>query len=516
MKAWKRILTIGLSAVMAAGMTAGCAANAGTNESESAAVKAGTNESESGAVNTKPSESKSDSTAAQTTGEKKGVMPTVVWWTVGGTVPSDFDKSMDTINEYLVDKLHIKLDLKVAGYGNYQDKMNTIINSGEYYDMMFVNNTDYGKYVGLGAFDNITDKVQSVTPDLYHLIPEELWNGVRLNTNVYSVPTYKDSSLTQFFCFDDQYVQKYHIDVNAIKTMEDLDAPFKAMKAGEGKGFYPLQMTQGSHGFDYGYDGLAGGLGVIGVKYDDTNRKVVDILEQPDYIAQLKLLHKWYMEGIINPDANVVTEDSKKLPFFSAQGWPSAVSNWQTLYGVKKYDAVKVFGPVYSTESIQGSMNAISSGSKYKDQCLLLLQLVNTDSKLRDMLAYGIEGRDFRYVGDGIIKKLSDTWPLAAYTQGTFFDMSVTDDTNPQQWKEVEKQNEEATPSTCLGFSLDITNIQSEMSNCQAVWDKYRFDLQTGASDPDKARLRCIKELKSAGLDTILSEAQKQINEYFK
>lgn len=505
MKKWKKVLAIGLSAAMTAALAAGCAAKPGSDESGGSAPAG---ESTAAGDTT----AKGDSTAS-------GDIPTIVWWTIGGTLPSDFDKDIAKINEYLADKLHVKLEMKVAGYGDYDNKMNTIINSGENFDIMFLNNKNYSKYVNLGAFENITDMVQSVTPDLYKLVPEELWNGVRLNGKIYSVPSYKDSSMTQFWCFDDQYVKKYNIDMNNIKTMQDLDAPFKAMKAGEGKGFYPLQMMQGTpfNGlFNNTYDGLTGGLDPLGVKYDDQNRKVVNILEQPDFVANVKLLHQWYQEGIINPDANVLTEAAKKLPFISAQGWPSAVATWQTLNGVAKYDAVKVFGPMYSTETIQGSLNAISSNSKHKEDALKLLQLVNTDQKFRDMLAYGIEGKEFNYVSDGVVKKLTDTWPLPAYAQGTFFDMSVTDDADPNQWNEVKKQNEEAASSSCLGFALDVSNIQNEMSNCQAVWQKYSNDLQSGASDPDKVLPQIIKELKNAGMDTIIQEAQKQIDEFYK
>ena len=62
--------------------------------------------------------------------------------------------------------------------------------------------------------------VQSSTPDLYSFIPEELWNGVKIGGNVYAVPPYKDSSITQFWYFDDQYVQKYNIDLDSIKTLK--------------------------------------------------------------------------------------------------------------------------------------------------------------------------------------------------------------------------------------------------------------------------------------------------------
>ena len=47
------------------------------------------------------------------------------------------------------------------------------------------------------------------------------------------------------------------------------------------------------------------------------------------------------------------------------------------------------------------------------------------------------------------------------------------------------------------------------------VWDKYKNDLLTGASDPATAVPACIEELKAAGLDTVIEEAQKQVDEFF-
>ena len=70
--------------------------------------------------------------------------------------------------------------------------------------------------MNLGAFEDITDLVQSVTPELYSFIPEQLWSGTQIHGKVYAVPTYKDSSLTQFYYIDDTYVQKYNIDMTTI------------------------------------------------------------------------------------------------------------------------------------------------------------------------------------------------------------------------------------------------------------------------------------------------------------
>ena len=501
----KKMLAAGLSLSMCVGMLAGCGSQTTTTESTTTA------ETGRAAATT---EAESEQASAETT---DGEVPTLIWWTVGQTTPTDFEDSVEKISDYTEEKIGVRLDIKVAGYGDWGTKMNTIVNSGEYFDLMFVNNHNYNGFVNLGAFEDIKTLVQNVTPDLYSYIPEQLWEAATIHDSIYAVPTYKDSSSTQFWYIDDTYVQKYNIDMSTIKDMETLDPYVRAIKEGEGESCYPIQLNQGALWTDFfkAYDDLASGLQPLGVRITDETRTVVSTLEQEDSIAKMKQLHEWYTDGIINPDANVVTENAKGKIFGNDQGWPSAVDSWETIQGVEKYDAVQVGDTNYTTSSIQGSMNAISANSKYKEEALKVIELMNTDSKFRDMCAYGTEGTFFEYNDDGTVKRLRDDWPWPSYTQGTFFILSTTDDSDPNAYDQVKQQNEEATPSTCLGFALDIEPVQNEMANCKTVWDKYKYDMLTGASDPATVVPKCIEELKAAGLDTIIAEAQKQIDEFF-
>ncbi|GIP26580.1 ABC transporter substrate-binding protein [Paenibacillus sp. J23TS9] len=463
------------------------------------------------------SSTKTTDTSKDTTTASKDI-PTLVWWTIGGQVPNNFSKAIDAMNAYTAEKIGVKIDIKVASWGEWDTKINTIVNTGEPFDIMFTNSGKYSKQVAMGALADITDLVQSETPDLYKVIPEKVWEGTKIGGKYYSVPTYKDSALTQYWVYDDKYVQKYNIDINNIKTLQDLDKPLHAMKA-EGKSFYPLPMTQGEglNGFLNEYDDLTLGFPPVGVKADDASRTVVSVLEQPDVMANLKLLHQWYKDGIINPDAPTKTENEKGRAFFAAQAFPGAEVGWQINDAVQKYDMVQHYGPIYSTSTIQGSLNAISANSKYKKEALKYLELVNTDPKLRNMLAFGELGVDYKNVdGEKVIERTSDTWPLAAYTQGTFFNLAVTKGAPEDQWEQVKKLNDAATSSTVLGFALDISNLQTEVANCQAVWDKYKYELITGASDPEKMVPKITAELKSAGMDAIMKAAQEQINNYFK
>lgn len=447
-------------------------------------------------------------------------VPTLVWWQIGGTpLPENYEKAIQKMNDYTAEKIGVKIDIKVASWGEWDSKINTIVNTGEPFDIMFTNSGKYSKQVAMGAFADITDLVQTETPELYNLIPEQVWNGTKIGGKVYSVPTYKDSSLTQYWVYDDKLVQKYNIDVANIKTLKDLDKPFRDMKAGEGKSFYPLQLTQGEglNGMFNDYDDMTLGFVPLGVKTDDASRKVVSIFEQPDVMDKLKQMHVWYKDGIINPDAPTKAEGDKYRSFFAAQAFPGAEVGMQINAGVEKYVMEKTLGPIYTTSTIQGSLNAISANSKYKVEALKYLQLVNTDTKLRNMLAFGELDVDFKSVdGDKVIERTTDTWVLPAYSQGTFFNMAVTKGAPIDQWEQVKKLNEMASTSTILGFAADVSDLQTEIANASAVYDKYRYELITGASDPEKVIPKMIAELKNAGMDKIMQAAQEQIDNYFK
>lgn len=489
----KQIISLLCAAAMLTATFTGCASNSGTQSTASQAA------------------------ASQSTASKSGEIPTLTWWLIGNQ-PENLQAGLDKINAYTAEKIGVKVDIKVAGWGDWDQKINQVVNTGEKFDIMFTNNTKYSKQVQQGAFADLTDLVQQQTPDLYKSIPSLVWDGAKINGKIYSVPTYKDSSMTQYWVFDDTYVKKYNLDVPNIKTFEDLDKAFTTIKKGEGKSVYPLTMIQNDafSGMLNNYDDMTLGLQFLGVKVDDKSRKVVSTLDQPDTMAQLKMLNKWYKEGIINPDAPTLKDSPKNKMFFSAQGFPGAEIGWESDQGVAKYDTVQISQPLYTDSTIQGSLNAISANSEHKAEALKFLELVNTDQKLRDMLAYGVEGTDFQYKSDKVVKRLTDTWGIGNYAIGTFFDMSTQEGSPADQWDQVKALNGKATGSVILGFTPDTSKLATEIANCQATWDKYRYELMNGASDPETTVPKVVAELKASGMDKIMAEMQSQIDATFK
>ena len=103
---------------------------------------------------------------------------------------------------------------------------------------------------------------------------------------------------------------------------------------------------------------------------------------------------------------------------------------------------------------------------------------------------------------------------MAGYTQGSFFTITPTDDFDFNQYDEVKELNEKAEPSVLLGFYLDTTNISDKLANCIQIAERYKGELLTGTADPEVMVPQMMAELRSAGFDDIVAEAQTQVDAF--
>lgn len=454
-----------------------------------------------------------DKTDTADAGDSEEVV-TLKWVQLGSGMPKNYDAWVANLNTYLEEKINVNVDVEVIGWGDWGNRRNVMINSGEYFDILFTDSGNFMSDINVGAYYDIKDIVKTSSPDLYNYIPADYWEAVTVEGGVYAVPTYKDSSLSNYFVWDKAIAEKYVPDYQNIHDLAGLTEGLRAIKDGEGIVPFPIEAN-GVSMITSLYDGMGIDLAFLGVKYNDETRTVVNVLEQPEIMDQLKTIHSWYKEGIINSDAPTLDQGPSYKAVSIAQGWPSAAkTTWGPNMGVEA-EAVQVNETIVSNSTVRGSMNAIYSGSKYPEKALELLQLVNLDSYVRDAFYYGLEGADFEYV-DGKISRLTTDWPMAGYTQGTFFNVTPLADTTFNQWDEVKALNEAALPSVLLGFSMDATDIQNELANTKEVFNKYRSELMTGTRNPEELVPVITEELKAAGFDKIMTAAQEQINAYYK
>lgn len=496
----KRVLASGLAAVMAMGMLTGCGGGGGDT---------GNTGNSAGNGNTTSSGSETGGSSQSNSGE----IVNLKWVTIGNGMPNNYDSWISSVNSYIGEKIGVNLEMEVIPWGDWDNRRNIIVSTNEPYDIIFGNGNNYVADINLGAYADITDLLEANMPGLMELMPDKYWDGVRVKDRIYGVPTYKDSSITNYAIWDKELVDEYSLDITSLTTLDSMTETFETLKAD--KNDYPVYVKNDGlyYIFDV-YDQIGGGTQVLGVRFDDKEGRVCFTLEEQEIMDQLKVIHEWYQKGIINPDAATLTEGRVYNMWRVAQGWESAgVTSWGPQMG-KDVVVQQVMPTILSNETVRGSLNMVSINTKYPEKCLQLLDLVNCDTKLRDLFYYGEEGVNFEYTADGKVHKINNDWALAGYTQGSFFTVTTLDTDEFNQWDEVKALNEAAESSVMLGFTFDTNSVSDQLANCREIWLRYRSEVMTGVQDPEVVVPKIKEELMKAGWQNVVDEAQRQVDEF--
>ncbi len=439
----------------------------------------------------------------------------LVWWTIG-TEPQELEEVNKAINEYTSEKLNLELDIRYSGWGEYTDKLNTIISSGEDYDICFTCSwaNNFNMQASRGAYADITGLLQTEGKDMFEFIPEALWNVSRIDGKIYGVPTYKDSAMGNYFVYPKDYVEQYDIDYKNIKTLRDLEPVLKKVKDAE-PDIYPLPLSKSSAiGVHTGFDMMVNRDVPLAVDIESGKDTVINLYETDKVMEKLRLLHKYYNAGYINPDSPTLEELPKEVKVVAyAQGFPYADIEWTLGFGYETVSQL-LHTPYLSTGTAQGSMNAVSVNSGNKEAAVRFLNAVNTDKVLRNMVAYGIEDKHFEKTGEDSIKILNDGYSTPAFAQATFFSLYTAEPAPADKWDKLKEYVDSAIPSPIMGFIFDPEPVETEIAVVQNIYKKYSSQIDVGAVDPDVEVPNMIAEFEKAGINDIKAEVERQIAQW--
>jgi putative aldouronate transport system substrate-binding protein len=397
----------------------------------------------------------------------------------------------------------------------------------------------------MGAIADITNLVKTVTPALYAAPPTALWDSVTYKGKIWAIPEFKDAASTEFMLWDTRSVNRYGImaDITApgSTTLAGLDKIVRKIRA-QDPSFYVseggiLPMS------NYYYDAFGGPGGPFcAVRIDDKTLKVISpIQDDPETVANLKILRQWWQEGFFAPDQVTANASYKPsdlgAPIISkGSGWPSAASIWAGWnHNPDGVIPVEMFyGPQLTTSLARAISHFVGVNSTHKEEALKIMELICTDPIFRDMLAYGLEGKHFNYTTRpsgqtaGVARLTGVSWELPAYKTGAWM-MSTPSGIKPVRSAtidnnglvdnfvtEIAEQTNRAIPSVLMGFTFDVDGpgLRIVQNNLAAIYAKYSTILSLGAQDPAVLVPQIMKELNDAGLQRVITEAQRQINEW--
>jgi putative aldouronate transport system substrate-binding protein len=353
------------------------------------------------------------------------------------------------------------------------------------------------------------------------------------------VINYQVMATSYGFDVQKELADKYHFDWKNAKTFEDLEPYLDAVKKGEPNKI-PLEYSTTADIFVgaaplYGFD-IIGDQKMPGwVRLNDKDLKVVNQYETPEFKNLIMQSRKWYEKGYFRKDAATTKEIAADR---KAARYTMAMPAYQTLDsledplndgGLKAITGVEWYRKrftnlIITTDRAAATITAISRTSKNPERAMMFLELMNSDPQVANLLNFGIEGKHYKKISDTRIERIKDSgydpnfpWVfgnnlLLWKTESDAADAADAADAT-EKWDQL---NKSANLSPILGFTFNMEAVKSEIAQCQVVIDQYLSALTTGTADPDKIQPEFIDKLKKSGVDKVIAEKQKQLDEWRK
>lgn len=404
--------------------------------------------------------------------------------------------------------------------GAYNEKMKLIISSGEGFDICWTSNwlNDYAQNVTNGAFaplDDLFDKV----PDLKASIPEQIWEGAKVDNKIYGVPNQQIMARSTCLSIPKEYYDKYGYTLANVKKFEDLTGYMEAFSKDHPAvsivSFGWNDLTN-SMGFE---EILGSGIpGAVSLEGDAKEIKVYNQYATEEFKNLVKTRREWTQNGysVQGMQNNVAGSkfNPELLPFEVITYKPGLTAALTAKNGCEM--VTKTISDAYLTRSgVTATLNAISASSKHKEESIKLLEYMNTTSELINLLTFGIEGVNYTKVDERTVKKVpSEEYTNYEWVFGNVYNSYLIDGQESTVWEDTKKMNAEAKVSRIISFTPDTSEISLEMNNCKSVVSEYMSDFNSGFGDTEVKLTEMLNRLEVAGVQKVIDNLQKQIDEW--
>lgn len=521
----KKMWSLLLAAAMTMGILAGCVKESSENEKQEQSSQQVSEEADSSESST----AEDESTGSDTEPTK------LVWYRFAFNSSGDYTTALEHVteqlNEYLKDKINVTVEMKCFSASEYGTKLSMAMAANEQVDIFWTGST-YSmntpkELVADGSVYDLTDLVKN-NSTLFGYLSEDFWDLTKYDDKIYFVPNFKDMGTGYGIMFNAEAVEKANFDISSVKELADLEPYYAAIKDE-----YSLP-----HGIGTVKNGPVGVFSIFTgnssyiytpfscdnqVAYDLETGKVVNVVETDEYEETLYTLRDFNQKGYIPSWLATDTDNSKHNELVSSNDYgvenagvyPDYESYWVGTYGYEgKY--LQLSDVLLDRDGALGSAYAIPSYSENAEKAVEFLALLETDRTVGDLARFGVEGENYTVDSDGFISVIADSgYSFPAFATTSLLNMSLTVGQSETMYDATKQFVEDETQSPLLGFAFDSSKVDAEIAAIKEVATSYAL-LNTGDMDVATVLPEYRDALKDAGIDRIIEEAQRQIDEYMQ
>jgi putative aldouronate transport system substrate-binding protein len=453
--------------------------------------------------------------------------PTQVMYTFRAReIPKDLNMVQNAINEILIPKINVELILDPVEAGVYNEKMQLRMAAQEQCDIVFTAPWTNNYYLNVinGSLYPLDDLLPEYAPGLWASISPSTWEAARVQGYIYAVINQQIWPKPWGVHVIKEYADKYNLDLNDIRRFEDMEAFAQAVLDGEGgkvtpycKRYTPFYMQ---------YSGFAEFGPGVSTYYDDPT--VINYYESPEWQEMAKLNRKWYQAGYVFQDEVPDLQEKIKAnlcAFDSHVEKPTQAAELQARFG-QEWIFKNLTDPlILDTGGATATMNAICATTTDPVASMKVLELFNTNEDVYRLMCFGIEDVHYEYLDkelDVIQLPEGKTDAEIGYSPNTDWMFGnqflapyrTVETAKLDAWEQTRRLNNSAVPHITLGFTFDRKPVENEIAQVQAVTAEFCEPVYAGWVEFEGNYEICLEKVEAAGIDAIIAEGQRQVDEW--
>lgn len=463
--------------------------------------------------------SKTEDSAGSTGEESSDEIVTLRVWGFGDAKSDELEKVSAAISEITREKIGVEVDLYRT---TDTQKLTLALNSGEKLDLACMQAVDIQSNVDAGNLLPIEDLYEEYAVNAKSVINQDMLDaGYIGGEHIYLLPAVRNGAQAVGFSMRKEIAEELKIDMDKSYTLEEMhDVLVKVNEAHPELSTLVPSWSQGGMCQPFRGEWIYGELVVLDdFKNGDVTFKC--LYDTDWYKEFIDAMYEWNQEGLVMADA-LTTTDNNPIATIGAVVFndvrPGKDLEDVTAHGQEVVSAA--IGKPYSTTLFVRGMWVIPAGCENPEKTMQLYDLMLTDPEISQLFVNGIEGDHYVYTDDSktfisLPEGVTDSgytsidwiWPNSRITT-----LWEGQDADLNEQKEAFFKEAEASP--CMGFAFSAENVMNEITACQNVAAKYVDSLKWGVVDPKEAYPKFMDELETAGIRTIVEDAQKQYEEW--
>lgn len=451
-----------------------------------------------------------------------------------GDAPKELDSIAAEINKMALEELNATVKFNYTSWTDWDQKYKLLLGSGQQVDLIFTADwTQYQSYATKGAFQPLDKLLPVAAPTLYNFVPEDMWEAVKIDGNIYTVPaTYKEY-VTNGFVWREDLREKYNLPKPVdIATFEQY---LDGIKKNEPE-MTPLSMnsdvkTNLMDTFKSIAHKPIGALPYgIGINYATPN-EVYSYWGSDEQKEDLITLKRWQDNGYMVKNVLAV-KDTLQDQITSGKAAallgdnPTRFNDMVINLQAAHPDWKLAYYPYPLTNGIATPVHPIHNGfaipvsSKNAERALAFYEKLVTDKRYNMLTQYGVEGKNYEVkdgyyslIGDsktnGFSREAMNGW---AWRNPEFMLFDKNYDGVKAIFDELDKIQ---VPDKFTGFAEDYTPYQAERAALEQVEKQYLYPLNAGlVKNVEDGMKTFMDKAKQAGLEKIQAEYTKQWQAY--